>query len=82
MRLLLEMRVFMAGCGGLGGAVADMLARTGIGMFRLCDPDVFEETNLNRQLFWHRKRLAGPRLPSSVPVCWALLPISLSRLWK
>lgn len=61
MRLLLEMRVFMAGCGGLGGAVADMLARTGIGMFRLCDPDVFEETNLNRHLFCTEKTLGRPK---------------------
>lgn len=61
MRRLLGMRVFIAGCGGLGGAVADMLARTGIGMFRLCDPDVFEESNLNRQLFCSEKTLGRPK---------------------
>lgn len=61
MRRLLKTRVFIAGCGGLGGAVADMLARTGIGMFRLCDPDVFEESNLNRQLFCTEKTLGRPK---------------------
>lgn len=61
MRRLLAARVFIAGCGGLGGAVADMLARTGVGMLRLCDPDVFGESNLNRQLFCTEKTLGQPK---------------------
>lgn len=39
------------GCGGLGGYVAEHLARVGVGCLRLVDADVFEESNLNRQLF-------------------------------
>lgn len=61
MSRLLGMRVFIAGCGGLGGAVAAMLARTGIGMMRICDPDVFEESNLNRQMFCNEKTLGKPK---------------------
>lgn len=38
------------GCGGLGGHIADALARIGIGGLVLIDPDVFSESNLNRQL--------------------------------
>ena len=43
-------RVVVVGCGGLGGHLIDMLARIGIGSIRVVDGDVFEPTNLNRQL--------------------------------
>ena len=47
---LRKKRVLVVGCGGLGGHIIDMLARIGIGFLRVVDGDVFEETNLNRQL--------------------------------
>ena len=37
------------GCGGLGGYAAEMLARSGVGALTVCDGDMFEESNLNRQ---------------------------------
>lgn len=43
--------VAIVGCGGLGGTMAEELARLGIGKLILIDGDVFEESNLNRQLF-------------------------------
>jgi len=43
-------RALVVGCGGLGGHMIDMLARIGIGSLRVVDGDVFDETNLNRQL--------------------------------
>ncbi len=48
---LLRAKVTVAGCGGLGGHAAALLARLGIGKLILIDPDIFEESNLNRQLF-------------------------------
>ena len=48
--LLRTKRVLVVGCGGLGGHILDQLARIGVGFLRLADGDVFEETNLNRQL--------------------------------
>ncbi len=42
--------VAIIGLGGLGGTIAEQLARLGIGSLRMVDPDRFEETNLNRQL--------------------------------
>ena len=48
---LLESRVLVVGLGGLGGYVAEQLARAGVGRIAVADPDVFEETNLNRQTF-------------------------------
>lgn len=43
-------RVLVVGCGGLGGYLIDFLARIGVGALRVVDGDVFEESNLNRQL--------------------------------
>lgn len=43
--------VAVAGCGGLGGYIAQFLARMGVGRLLLFDPDVFEASNLNRQVF-------------------------------
>ncbi|MBD5642029.1 MAG: hypothetical protein HDQ91_06385 [Desulfovibrio sp.] len=48
---LLELPIFVAGCGGLGGEMAAKLVRLGAGRLRLCDQDRFEESNLNRQRF-------------------------------
>ena len=42
--------VTVVGCGGLGGLVIEALARIGTGHLRVIDGDVFEESNLNRQL--------------------------------
>lgn len=60
LRLLLA-RVAVIGCGGLGGSVAALLARIGIGRLRLIDPDVFEEHNLNRQQFATVDSLGRPK---------------------
>lgn len=43
-------RVLVVGCGGLGGHLIDLLARIGVGALRVVDGDVFEPSNLNRQL--------------------------------
>jgi len=48
---LLRSSVAVIGCGGLGGYVIEELARLGVGTIHAVDPDVFEEHNLNRQLF-------------------------------
>jgi len=47
---LLQATVTIVGLGGLGGTVTEMLARLGIGRLNLIDGDVFEDSNLNRQL--------------------------------
>lgn len=40
----------VVGCGGLGGYLLEYLARLGVGTLLAVDPDVFQESNLNRQL--------------------------------
>jgi len=47
---LAQARVAVVGCGGLGGFIAEELARLGVGFLVLIDGDRHEETNLNRQL--------------------------------
>jgi molybdopterin/thiamine biosynthesis adenylyltransferase len=46
---LLQARVAIVGCGGLGGSVFEMLVRLGVGHLLVIDPDFFVESNLNRQ---------------------------------
>lgn len=46
---LQKARVAVAGCGGVGGAIADMLARLGVGALRLADPGEFDSPDMNRQ---------------------------------
>jgi len=43
--------VTVVGCGGLGGYVVEELVRLGIGRLRICDPDRFTASNINRQLY-------------------------------
>lgn len=48
--LLRTKAVAVIGCGGLGGYLIEFLARLGIGSIRCVDGDIFQESNLNRQL--------------------------------
>ncbi len=53
--------VCIAGLGGLGGAVMEMLARTGVGRIKGIDGDRFERSNLNRQLFSSEDAIGKPK---------------------
>lgn len=48
--LMKQKKVCVIGCGGLGGYIIEMLSRFGIGTMSVVDGDVFDATNLNRQL--------------------------------
>ncbi len=54
---LRDFKVCVVGCGGLGGYIIEMLARLGIGYISGVDNDVFDATNLNRQLISHTQNL-------------------------
>lgn len=47
---LAKCKVCVVGCGGLGGYIIELLVRLGVGHITAVDGDVFDETNLNRQL--------------------------------
>lgn len=53
--------VFVAGCGGLGGYLIEMLLRLGVGTIRAADGDAFEASNLNRQLLSSPQALGMPK---------------------
>lgn len=48
---LLKARALLIGAGGLGGTIAQLLARMGLGILTIADGDSFSEDNLNRQAF-------------------------------
>lgn len=50
MERLRKSTVAVFGLGGVGGYVAEALARSGVGKLELVDHDVFSITNLNRQI--------------------------------
>jgi molybdopterin/thiamine biosynthesis adenylyltransferase len=54
--------VALVGCGGLGGYVAEMLARCGVGHLICIDPDCFVEHNLNRQRLCTISSLGRPKV--------------------
>jgi molybdopterin/thiamine biosynthesis adenylyltransferase len=43
-------KITVIGCGGIGGSVIEMLARMGVGNLQIIDKDVFDLSNINRQL--------------------------------
>lgn len=47
---LARSHVLVVGLGGVGGAAVEALARSGVGALTLMDGDMFEPTNLNRQI--------------------------------
>lgn len=47
---LSRLRVLIVGVGGVGGYVAEMLARSGVGHLTLVDSDTVAVSNLNRQI--------------------------------
>ena len=57
MQRLLQAHVAIAGLGGLGGRVTELLVRLGVCHFTLCDCDEFSESNLNRQAFCTEKSI-------------------------
>ena len=54
-------RVALFGVGGVGGYVAEALARSGVGAIDLYDPDTVSLTNLNRQIVALHSTLGLPK---------------------
>ncbi len=62
---LREARVLIVGCGALGSAQVEALARAGVGRLRIADRDFVEESNLQRQTMFS-ERDARERLPKAI----------------
>lgn len=64
-RRLLESRVAIIGCGALGSAQAEVLARAGVGKLRIVDRDFVEASNLQRQTMF-TERDSSDHLPKAI----------------
>lgn len=62
---LLNSRILLIGCGALGAAHAETLARAGVGFLRIVDRDFVEFTNLQRQTLYSESD-AKERLPKAI----------------
>jgi molybdopterin/thiamine biosynthesis adenylyltransferase len=76
MKKLSESTVAIAGIGGVGCIITEMLARNGIGNLRVADVDPYEDKNLNRQVFatletlgTHKAVAAADRIKLINPEC-------------
>ena len=68
-RRIMEAKVGVAGCGGLGVNVITALAEAGVCRYVLCDHDVPDVTNLNRQFIYSA---GDPRPKSVISAEWIL----------
>ncbi|MCG6228073.1 HesA/MoeB/ThiF family protein [Vibrio furnissii] len=59
---LLNGRILIVGCGGLGTAAAQYLAAAGVGSLVIADDDCVELSNLHRQLAYRMAQLTLPKV--------------------
>jgi len=72
---LASARILVVGCGGLGGYVLEYLGRLGVGFIRVVDPDIFNETNLNRQILSSQMNLGKPKVLTAYHRMKAINPL-------
>jgi molybdopterin/thiamine biosynthesis adenylyltransferase len=66
--------VAVVGCGGLGGHVIESLTRLGLGRLLIFDPDRFDETNLNRQIFCDGDNVGNFKVDVAARRCGTINP--------
>jgi len=72
---LLNAKVLIIGMGGLGSPAAMYLAAAGIGHLRLCDFDVVDLSNLQRQIIHNTNEIGKPKVESARETLLALNPL-------
>ncbi len=72
---LARTRLLVCGCGGLGGAIAHLVARLGFGYIRLVDPETFELSNANRQLFCLTTTMGTPKVVATKAMLLSMNPL-------
>ncbi len=63
---LKNLRVGVAGLGGMGSNIAEMLVRLGVGFLKISDPDIIERSNMNRQVIANLSTLGMGKLKASM----------------
>ena len=66
--------VFIAGAGGLGSVISIYMAAAGFGKIRICDCDVVELSNLNRQILHANADVGRPKAKSAYETLTDLNP--------
>jgi len=61
-KILANSSILIAGIGGLGCTVSEVLVRAGIGKLILIDNDVIESSNLNRQILFDQNDIGKPKV--------------------
>lgn len=78
---LLDARALIIGAGGLGSPAALFLAASGVGRITLCDDDVVDLTNLQRQLAHRTSSIGEPKVVSAKKALSEINPeVSVSAL--
>lgn len=73
--ILQRSQVAVVGAGGLGGRIIEGLSRLGVGALHIFDPDYFDETNLNRQVFSDQNTLGNPKVEVMQECCRLINPV-------
>ncbi|MNK15805.1 Molybdopterin-synthase adenylyltransferase [compost metagenome] len=63
---LKKMKVGVAGLGGMGSNIAEILVRLGVGHLRVADPDIIEVSNINRQVIANLTTVGQTKLEACV----------------
>jgi adenylyltransferase/sulfurtransferase len=71
---LLDAHVLMIGAGGLGSPASLYLASAGIGTLTICDGDVVDLTNLQRQIVHREAAVGQPKVSSARDTLLAINP--------
>ena len=74
MAALKSARVAVFGLGGVGSYTAEALVRAGVGHISLLDGDVYEQSNLNRQLYATTDTLGRPKAEAARERALAINP--------
>ncbi len=72
---LMGATVLLAGAGGLGGYVLELLSRFGVGRIVVADGDGFEDSNLNRQLLSTTQNLGSNKARAGAERARATCPL-------
>jgi len=71
---LTKSRALVIGAGGLGSPIALYLASAGVGTLTLCDDDVVDLTNLQRQIVHRTQAIGTPKVESARDTLAAINP--------
>jgi molybdopterin/thiamine biosynthesis adenylyltransferase len=67
-------KITIIGCGGIGGAVIEMLARMGVSHLKIVDQDKFDVSNINRQLMSSMDRVGQSKTDVTKEIILSINP--------